>query len=348
MERIIIADDDIKVRRGLLQLINWNAIGAEVVLTAKNGKEVADYLKDSGATIVISDIRMPIMNGLELAQFIVDHQLDVNVILLSGFAEFEYAQEALKLGVREYILKPMNRKKLDMLEQKVQNIIRQRASRAEFSTKLHNIEFKSKIRSALANSEVEVIENLINKDIAQTSLAEAKEYYLFFISLFHEFAHENGIEGIFLKNYVNEIADFTSKEACRHYTINCFTAICESRKKNRRTGVAFNIRTYIEMSYGKENLSTAMIAEYFGLSASYISTLFKSTFNVSITQYITDCRMQNASRLLKHTQLPINTISHKVGYSNLPYFHKTFKQYFKMSPALYRDKGGDKQHENQY
>ena len=342
LERIIIVDDDIKVRRGLVELINWKEIGAEVVLTAKNGKEAADYLMQCGAAIVISDIRMPVMDGLELAGFIKDNHLDVSVILLSAYSEFAYAQRALALGVQEYILKPINRAKLNELADKVKQLIDARALKTEHYKKIYTLEFVEKVNHALKSMDINGMDELVNNTKDIKSFSEIKEYYLRILSLFAEYASENGIRDILPKDYIKEISQMSGEEACKRYVSNCFAALCDS-SSNEKTELYLKIQNYIEMSYGKMDLSTASIAEHFGFSSSYISTIFKSAVGITITQYITDCRMKNAVRLLKESHFSINEISVKCGYSNLPYFYRTFKECFGVAPALFREKESGKE-----
>lgn len=111
MYKIIIADDEPKIRRGLKNL-KWDTLGIEVVGEASNGQEALDLVKNQKPDIALVDINMPIMNGLELIQAINSMEASCMVIIISGYDEFEYAREAIKQGVFEYILKPVDRRKL--------------------------------------------------------------------------------------------------------------------------------------------------------------------------------------------------------------------------------------------
>ncbi len=111
MYKIIIADDEPKIRRGLKNL-KWDTLNIEVVGEASNGEDALNLVKTHQPDIALIDINMPIMNGLELIQAINDIGGSCMVIIISGYDEFEYAREAIKQGVYEYILKPVDRKKL--------------------------------------------------------------------------------------------------------------------------------------------------------------------------------------------------------------------------------------------
>lgn len=111
--KLLVADDEGRIRKGLLSL-PWETIGIERVYEAENGLEALDILKEKKIDIVISDIRMPGLTGLELAEYVYKHSMDTAVILLTGFSEFEYAQKAIRNGVSDYMLKPLRPR--DILE----------------------------------------------------------------------------------------------------------------------------------------------------------------------------------------------------------------------------------------
>ena len=104
---LLIADDELLIRSGLLSL-DWKSIGITEVYSVSNGTEARELLLSTDVDIVIFDIRMPGMTGLELAAMIKEHSMDTAVVLLTGFSEFEYARQALQSNVYEYLLKPFS------------------------------------------------------------------------------------------------------------------------------------------------------------------------------------------------------------------------------------------------
>lgn len=104
---LLIADDEAVIRRGLLSL-DWKSIGITDVYSVANGVEAKELLLSTSIDLVIFDIRMPGFSGLELAQMVKERSMDVAVVLLSGFSEFEYARSAMRYGVYEYLLKPVS------------------------------------------------------------------------------------------------------------------------------------------------------------------------------------------------------------------------------------------------
>lgn len=114
MYNLIIVDDEIEVRRGIIKKIEWEKFGFQVAGEAENGREALDIIERDIPDVVITDIRMPIMDGLELASIIRDKFPTVRIIILTGFDDFKYAQQAIKLDIVEYVLKPVTSK--DMME----------------------------------------------------------------------------------------------------------------------------------------------------------------------------------------------------------------------------------------
>lgn len=106
--RIILVDDEEEVRKGIIKKINWEALGFEVVGDAENGQDALEKIEQLEPEVIMTDIRMPYMDGLELTAKIRQKYPSMKVLIFSGYDDFEYAQQAIKLNVTEYILKPVN------------------------------------------------------------------------------------------------------------------------------------------------------------------------------------------------------------------------------------------------
>lgn len=104
---VVIVDDEPIIRNGISKIIPWEKYGCELVGTARNGVEALKVITEKKAKIVISDIKMPKMNGLELLDKIREMKLDVTYIIVSGYDEFQYAQKAINNGAFYYLLKPI-------------------------------------------------------------------------------------------------------------------------------------------------------------------------------------------------------------------------------------------------
>ncbi|WP_342564897.1 response regulator transcription factor [Paenibacillus sp. FSL R7-0345] len=108
MIKVVIVDDEPKLRQGLQTLIPWESVGFTVAAAAGNGREALKIIKEEAPEVVIADIRMPVMDGLQLIEHLRAAGHNMQFIILSGYADFEYAKQAIKYGVVGYLLKPVN------------------------------------------------------------------------------------------------------------------------------------------------------------------------------------------------------------------------------------------------
>ncbi|MGN0335502.1 MAG: response regulator [Lachnospiraceae bacterium] len=102
---VLIADDEPIMRKAMQTLVNWDELDCRLVCTASGGQEVMEYLKTDIPDILILDIRMPGRNGIEIAKYICEEKCSTKVILLTAYADFSYAQSAIKYNVVDYVIK---------------------------------------------------------------------------------------------------------------------------------------------------------------------------------------------------------------------------------------------------
>ena len=111
--KVMLVDDEPIIMTGLQKLIDWEAEGYEIVKTASNGMEAIEYLNKAKVDLIITDIRMPEMDGLSMIKTIKEKAIsDAYIVLLSGYSDFGFAKQAIKFGCSDYILKPIQEKAL--------------------------------------------------------------------------------------------------------------------------------------------------------------------------------------------------------------------------------------------
>ena len=108
MYSVLLVDDEEEVLEVIKKKLDWEAMGFEVVGSAANGVEALEFVEDHHPDVVLSDIRMPYMDGLEFAGQVLKLYPDINIIIFSGFDDFEFAKSAISLGVKDYLLKPID------------------------------------------------------------------------------------------------------------------------------------------------------------------------------------------------------------------------------------------------
>lgn len=107
--KIIVVDDEKSIRERLTHFLPWSDVGFAVVGTAENGREALKLIDKEQPTVVLTDVRMPDMTGLELAKQLKESQPKIKVVILSAYDDFKYAQDAIQYGVKGYLLKPLTK-----------------------------------------------------------------------------------------------------------------------------------------------------------------------------------------------------------------------------------------------
>lgn len=129
--KVLIVDDEPKLRQGLQTLIPWKKLGFEVIAVAANGEEALSIIAEKQPDIALVDIRMPLMDGLQLLQAVSSEGYRLHVIILSGYADFEYAKQAIKYGVDGYLLKPVDIQEMTYTLERIREQIEQEQRQKE-------------------------------------------------------------------------------------------------------------------------------------------------------------------------------------------------------------------------
>ena len=188
MFKVMLVDDEPLVRKGIRTSIDWNAYGIEIVDEAGNGMDALRKLRNRQVDLVLADIRMPIMSGIELSRQIKQDYPDISVALLSGYEDFAYAQAALQIGVEDYMLKPISAENLievitKIRDKKKENLLRKRNEINRIRILNENLPYiKHKflgnlLKKALSAEEIE--EKLSSLNIA----LNGSEYHVFMIEI---------------------------------------------------------------------------------------------------------------------------------------------------------------------
>lgn len=172
MYKLILVDDEEDVREGLLELIHWENLGFQIVDTAENGKEALEMVERYIPDVVVTDIQMPFMNGLELSEWIRTHYPAAKIIILTGYEEFEYAQRAIRLGIDEYILKPFSAGELSAILSKVKKQLDE-----EMEEKENVLLLTEHYRKNLPVLQGLFLSSLVSRKLSQSEINEKTTHY---------------------------------------------------------------------------------------------------------------------------------------------------------------------------
>lgn len=181
MYKVLIVEDEELICKGLRYNYEWNKLDCVVIGEENNGKDGLRAIKEMRPDIVITDIRMPIMSGLEMIQE-ASEEYDFSSIIISGYDEFELAKKAIQLGVCEYLIKPLDYDQLDLALQRAQTWLEARRNYERNKSKQGNILDIELINKNLADMEnihsrrvkkmLAFVEENYNKKIGMSDLVE--------------------------------------------------------------------------------------------------------------------------------------------------------------------------------
>ncbi|MBQ8649193.1 MAG: response regulator [Clostridia bacterium] len=147
--RIVIADDEPVIRYNLKDLLTKKFDDIECVALCGDGRQVINTLQKGNVDIVITDIQMPGVSGIDVAQYIYSHKLYTKVILVTGYSEFEYAHKAITYGVQQFLLKPINFGELILAVDTIKNDMREHVEELQNQSK-SKIQLRGMIRKYIA------------------------------------------------------------------------------------------------------------------------------------------------------------------------------------------------------
>lgn len=153
MLKVLIADDEPIMLEGLRFLVDWHKLGFDIYAEALDGEDALQLIEESCPHLIITDIRMPVIDGLELIEKVYMRFPDTKFIVLSGYADFQYAQQAMKFGVSNYLTKPLDEVELESAVLAVAEDIRAEEAR------------RSLQRSIIDRSRAETVSRLLMRDV---------------------------------------------------------------------------------------------------------------------------------------------------------------------------------------
>lgn len=504
MIHVLIVDDEKIEREGLKYLISRET-GERKVFEASNGKQALQILRSEDIQLLLTDIKMPHMDGLELSRRAKEENPNLQIIIFSGFSDFTFAQEAIRYGVTEYILKPVNPDDFHKVIQRAEEAIASRIKKENREIKEKNFLQQYFLQSYLYSGKKEILEKagelidldqwnswhcaiLVESDVAFFDTAEGnfelelqkelrrKFFYLnlngrqslilfqdvycdyqlvakhiysflkreymerFYIAVSRKFEGCEGLPDILeqleqqmeekfyhpdkhiftneddtLSKAVGEVQDSQLMQAIsedisrkdveqlrKHFEClkekyhdntqysamyikfvfsnviqelfqenqfsgerkleheierlyNCrnireillvtednikeYEAFLDRSMSTSRNEVTA-VKNYIYQHY-EEDLSLEMLAEKVYLSSGYLSFIFKKETGMNLNRYIRVFRMEKAKELLCSTSMKVAQVSEKVGFANVSYFCRSFREYYGSSPESYRKGTGE-------
>ncbi|MCB7318495.1 response regulator transcription factor [Lacrimispora sp. 210928-DFI.3.58] len=184
MYKVIVIEDETMVRRGIILTINWQALDCVIVGEAANGEEGAELVKRLSPDIIVTDVKMPRMDGVEMIAKLREQGCRARFIILTAYSDFKYAQSALRLGVSDYLLKPLKDGDLEQAIEHIKNKLEERpAGNRENEAAAPVLRFHSekKAKNKYVEEAIQYIQAHYHEDITISTVAgslEISEGYL--------------------------------------------------------------------------------------------------------------------------------------------------------------------------
>lgn len=180
--KVFLVEDESIIRNGIKKGIHWEEEGFQFVGEASDGELAYPMILKERPDILITDIKMPFMDGLELSRLVRMELPDIKILILSGYNEFEYAKEAIRIGVTEYILKPISAAKLLEVLREVGTVIRQEQKEKDLLKK-----YAEDMRENLELEKVQFFHRLVKGELsAGDIISEGKRFELNLSSLYYQ------------------------------------------------------------------------------------------------------------------------------------------------------------------
>ena len=321
-----------------------------VVGIFNTGEQALEYISINSVDVVLSDIRMLGMTGLELAKIIHQKYPHIQVILISGYSDFEYAKQAIKYNVVDYLTKPINFEELKM---RLGETIKKLENSENDKKELEKIDFVKNVFNCgnillkgILNGDMKMLDEGLDTITSFSSLTkyndEDKKYLCNLCDVILQSLKQNsfpvGAE-YGLDYFENKIKLLSSNTEIREFLTDYFHKIADFNthlEEERDKMIVFRAKKFIERNYAKD-ISVGDVADYVGLSTAYFSRLFHKATHQTVVDYITDVRITKTEKLLKESNYKIVEICEMVGFRSNTYFNTLFKRKTGMTPMEYRN-----------
>ena len=365
---ILMVDDEALSRKLIENKLM--TIPGVTVTGVSNGHLAKQYLLDHFVDLVITDIRMPVLDGLELAEFISLFSPETMVIVISGYSEFEYAKQAIKYGVKDYLLKPVQLQNIEKIvleckqktfqnhqmtiqqhyhkdadqEKLISEILKENSTNCGMEELEHLFSCHGTVVSVTP-----VVDEKINKDeyeltyknllgrclhnYSVLSLGNQNGHFRFLLIPMQNTEHRNvEAAGEYINRVLSHQVEFTILASVS--SIGELRSLDLSGSTDVSSQVIESACQFMKEHLG-EPISRNMVAEYVYLSHSHFGHLFRQVKGMGYNAYLTQIRIEQAKKLLLNN-MTVGDVAIAVGYRDAKYFSEIFYQKTGCFPSDYK------------
>ena len=341
MFKVYLVDDEKPIIDELLTIVDWKGLNCEVCGYSTDPLVAIEEINKIKPDVLISDINMSGLNGLELVAKVIKGRDDLGVILLTAYDLFDYVAEALKLRVLSYLVKPVDTDELSLVITQFQKA---RANALFY-------DFFKMLENCIVNEKT--VKQVENKSLVKGFIKRGKRYAFAFIdddqTDFQTVAEYKGEDYRFAilkidendKDTIESFGDASfwgGESFLRHakaaYEQKLVTDSDDKDKKEIKVAID-KIVADIESNFDQK-ISLGYYALKYHYNLTYLSQQFKLHLGINFIDYLIKVKMEKAKEFMRDKSLNMAGIAYKVGYDDYSHFSKIFKKYEGISPADYR------------
>lgn len=336
--KLLLVDDEAIIRQGIEKMINWEGLGITLTGSCPNALSALESMTDDMPDILMTDIKMPGMDGLELIERALALHSTLKCIILSGYDEFSFAKKAIQMGVNDYLLKPCSQSEM---EEALARVCRDVEAENQKVRYLYDV--RQERVHILADQllqlrpEPEGASDILPAQVRHVAKAAGDPGLLreAFMHIVTHHLHDQGRKQWGFDVVQDVYADVNSLE---NHIAAGLTALAPYRHK-RRSFVS-SMLTYIHEHYSDPQLSLQYLADHVAhMNADYVGKEFTRDVGMKLSAYLLQVRMEHAKMLLALPQdMRMYEIAEQVGFGHNPnYFSRVFYKYTGMTPKEFRN-----------
>jgi two-component system response regulator YesN len=370
MYTVFLVEDEVLVREGIKRIVAWADYGFKFIGEAPDGEIALPKILKLKPEILITDIKMPFLDGLELSKLVKKELPKTTIIILSGYDEFAYAQEAIRIGVSRYLLKPLSKDGLvdallDIKKAKDQEIedeswkLKQKEEDTRHATR---ILFDSLIYGS------EPVPTLLDRARSLGIDLSAESFNIVLCicdkppdiaggQSILPFGSWLGVSAFLVKGPSHEIDAESDKCMSLCVDLKCEKGTPVSRlselpasysaakralfgeapaDSSKYSDIINSAMKFIEQRFTYPDLDLISAASAAGVTPTHLSAMFSKETGKTFIEHVTALRMDKARKLLRTTSLASGEIAYKTGYNDPHYFSYAFKKINGVTPTEYR------------
>jgi two-component system response regulator YesN len=344
MIRLLLAEDERITREYVKFVIEENHMDIEI-LEANNGVEAVELARSEQPDLVIMDVRMPEMDGLKAGEIIKKEMPWIKVVILTAYDQFSYAQNAIRLHLDDYLLKPISP---NQLIETIKKMVEHKEPQSFDYNRFDDI----------IRMERNLVEALIQKDMdaalssvdsifegytrIEYSIEDFKKYIIEIAGVITRRLYADHMTNKAINQLKNQLQ--TNVMDCQSIEqiatemrglVNDLIVTTRGKSQNPKDQNIQKAMRYISYHY-HEKIYLSDIAKHVGYSDSYFSRLFKEVTGSRFSDYLNEYRIERAKKMMGNYQLTLGEIAARVGFEDVSYFSQVFHRIEEITPSQYR------------